>query len=112
MAFDLLEQDGKSLADLPLSDRRDQLERFMKRNAVDGLLLSPMTCDRETALRWLERSGGALDGVIAKCADQEYRAGERAMIKVKQQRTADCVVGGFRYADKKKVVGSLLLSLR
>ena len=111
MAFDLLEQDGKSLADLPLSDRRDQLERFMKRNAVDGLLLSPMTCDRETALRWLERSGGALDGVIAKRADREYRAGERAMIKVKQQRTADCVVGGFRYADKKKVVGSLLLGL-
>ena len=111
MAFDLLEQDGKSLADLPLSERREQLEKFMKKNAVDGLLLSPMTRDRDTALRWLERSGGALDGVIAKRADQEYRVGERAMIKVKQQRSADCVVGGFRYADKKKVVGSLLLGL-
>ena len=111
MAFDLLELDGKSLTDLSLSERRDRLEKFMAKNAVDGLLLSPMTCDLNTAVRWLERSGGALDGVIAKRADQEYRPGERAMIKVKQQRTADCVVGGFRYADKKKVVGSLLLGL-
>jgi ATP-dependent DNA ligase len=111
MAFDLLELDGKSLADLPLSKRRDRLERFFADNKTAGLHLSPMTCDRGTALRWLERSGGALDGVIAKRADLPYRPGERAMIKVKQQRTADCVVGGFRYADKKAVVGSLLLGL-
>src|SRR5437660_10522687 len=70
-----------------------------------------MTGDREVALRWLKRSGGALDGVIAKRRDLEYRSGERAMIKVKQQRTADCVVGGFRYEEKKRVVGSLLLGL-
>jgi ATP-dependent DNA ligase len=70
-----------------------------------------MTCDRDVALGWLERSGGALDGVVAKRADQSYQSGERAMIKVKQQRTADCVVGGFRYAEKAKVVGSLLLGL-
>jgi ATP-dependent DNA ligase len=70
-----------------------------------------MTRDRDAAVRWLERSGGALDGVIAKRADLEYRPGERAMIKVKQQRTADCVVGGFRYAEKKREVGSLLLGL-
>ena len=70
-----------------------------------------MTEDRSTALTWLERSGGALDGVIAKRVDLEYRSGERAMIKVKQQRTADCVVGGFRYAEKKREVGSLLLGL-
>jgi ATP-dependent DNA ligase len=70
-----------------------------------------MTCERTVALQWLARSGGALDGVIAKRADQDYRAGERAMVKVKQQRTADCVVGGFRYAEKKKEVGSLLLGL-
>jgi ATP-dependent DNA ligase len=70
-----------------------------------------MTCDRNTALDWLKRSGGALDGVIAKRADLEYRSGERAMVKVKQQRTADCVVGGFRYAEKKSVVGSLLLGV-
>jgi len=111
MAFDLLELGGKSLADKPLEERREAVEKFMTRNAVPGLLLSPMTRDRDVALGWLERSGGALDGVIAKKADLPYRAGERAMIKVKQQRTADCVVGGFRYADKKDEVGSLLLGL-
>jgi ATP-dependent DNA ligase len=70
-----------------------------------------VTLDRKNALRWLERSGGALDGVIAKRLDLPYQPGERAMIKVKQQRTADCVVGGFRYAEKKPLVGSLLLGL-
>jgi ATP-dependent DNA ligase len=111
MLFDLLALDGKSLAHLPLSRRREQLEAFFRTNAVPGLELSPMTRDREVALSWLKRSGGALDGVIAKRADLEYRSGERAMIKVKQQRTADCVVGGFRYAEKRRVVGSLLLGL-
>jgi ATP-dependent DNA ligase len=111
MAFDIVEVDGKSLGHLPLAKRRKQLEQFFRENETDGLHLSPMTSDRAVALGWLERSGGALDGVIAKRADLEYRPGERAMIKVKQQRTADCVVGGFRYADKKKEVGSLLLGL-
>jgi ATP-dependent DNA ligase len=111
MAFDLLELDGKSLADLPLAKRREGLERFFEKNEVAGLQLSPMTRDRDVALGWLKRSGGALDGVIAKRAAQEYRSGERAMIKVKQQRTADCVVGGFRFAEKRKVVRSLLLGL-
>ena len=111
IVFDLLEQDGKPLAGLPLSERREQLEQFFRKNETRGLQLSPMTCDRNAALAWLKRSGGALDGVIAKRADLEYRSGERAMIKVKQQRTADCVVGGFRYAEKKRVVGSLLLGL-
>jgi ATP-dependent DNA ligase len=111
MAFDLLELDGKPLTDLPLSERRGKLERFFAANRAPRLHLSPMTRDRKVALQWLARSGGALDGVIAKRADQEYRPGERAMIKVKQQRTADCVVGGFRYAEKKKEVGSLLLGL-
>lgn len=111
MAFDLLELDGKSLGCRPLSERREKLEQFFRKNAADGLQLSPMTCDRDTALGWLRRSGGALDGVIAKRSDLEYRPGERAMIKVKQQRTADCVVGGFRYADRKDLVGSLLLGL-
>jgi ATP-dependent DNA ligase len=111
MAFDLLEHGGKSLAGLPLAERRQKLERFFSRNHAPGLHLSPTTDDRRTALQWLERSGGALDGVIAKRADQPYRPGERAMVKVKQQRTADCVVGGFRYAEKKAEVGSLLLGL-
>jgi ATP-dependent DNA ligase len=111
MIFDLLELDGESLTSLALSERRDRLEQFFRQNQAPGLQLSPVTDDRRVAVDWLHRSGGALDGVIAKRADLEYRAGERAMIKVKQQRTADCVVGGFRYAEKKRVVGSLLLGL-
>ena len=111
MAFDLLEVGGKSLMGQPLSKRRAELERFFEKNQLSGLHLSPVTTDRDTALAWLHRSGGALDGAIAKRLDLEYRSGERAMIKVKQQRTADCVVGGFRYAEKKSVVGSLLLGL-
>jgi ATP-dependent DNA ligase len=109
--FDALEIDGKDLSPEPLEKRRDALERFFARNEAPRIHLSPMTLDRETAVKWLERSGGALDGVIAKRRDLEYRAGERAMVKVKQQRTADCVVGGFRYSEKGKVVGSLLLGL-
>src|SRR5436190_3201809 len=111
MLFDVLELGGKSLIDRPLSERREALERFFAKNMVPGLQLSPATRSRKVALGWLERSGGALDGVIAKRAEQPYQSGERAMIKVKQQRTADCVVGGFRYAEKKKEVGSLLLGL-
>ena len=111
MAFDLLELGGEPLTDKPLAERRSALEKFFAGNGVPGLLLSPATRDREQALAWLHRSGGALDGVIAKRTDLEYRPGERAMIKVKQQRTADCVVGGFRYATNKHEVGSLLLGL-
>ncbi|MGI8611491.1 MAG: ATP-dependent DNA ligase [Sphingomicrobium sp.] len=109
--FDLLSLGGKSIAEQPLAERRVALETFHVRQRVPGLLLSPATCDHATALGWLERSGGALDGVIAKRLDLDYRPGERAMVKVKQQRTADCVVGGFRYAEKKQEVGSLLLGL-
>jgi ATP-dependent DNA ligase len=111
MAFDLLELGGKALTDQPLGSRREALERFFAKNEVSGFQISPATRDRNTALGWLKRSGGALDGVIAKRIDLEYRPGERAMVKVKQQRTADCVVGGFRYAEKKPEVGSLLLGL-
>jgi ATP-dependent DNA ligase len=111
MLFDLLEFRGKSLIGQPLSERRQALELFFRATKAPALQLSPATRDREVALAWLKRSGAALDGVIAKRLDLEYRSGERAMIKVKQQRTADCVVGGFRYAEKKKEVGSLLLGL-
>jgi len=109
--FDILEVADRGFADRPLSGRRKALERFYKANSVEGILLSPATTDREVALAWLKRSGGALDGVVAKRLDQPYRFGERAMVKVKQQRTADCVVGGFRYAERKREVGSLLLGL-
>ena len=111
MLFDVLEVGAKSFGDRPLGARRKALEKFHQANAVDGLLLSPATADRDVALSWLKRSGGALDGVVAKRLDQPYRFGERAMVKVKQLRTADCVVGGFRYAEKKAEVGSLLLGL-
>ena len=60
---------------------------------------------------WLEQRGRGLDGVVAKAADGPYLPGERAMLKVKQQRTADCVVGGFRYRTGSREVGSLLLGL-
>ncbi len=111
MQFDILSLGGKPLADQPLAERREALEHFYAKQRVAGLHLSPKTHDCEAALGWLERSGGALDGVIAKRLDQPYRAGERAMVKVKQHRSADCVVGGFRYAEKKREVGSLLLGL-
>src|SRR5205085_2912966 len=64
MAFDLLEVDSNTLAEDPLSTRREALEKFIEKNASSALHLSPMTCDREVALGWLKRSGGALDGVI------------------------------------------------
>ena len=111
MLFDVLQIGGKSFDARLLSDRRKALDKFHAKNAVNGLLLSPATENREVALDWLSRSGGALDGVVAKRLDQPYRFGERAMVKVKQLRTADCVVGGFRYAEKKHEVGSLLLGL-
>src|SRR3954466_1038215 len=87
MLFHLLELGGKSLLDRSLSERRTALERFFAKNAVGGLQLSPVTQDRAVATDWLKRSGGALDGVIAKRLDDTYHSGERAMIKVKQQRT-------------------------
>ena len=111
MLFDMLALGGEDLADRHLSERRAALERFHASTDEPKLKLSPATRDRDTALRWLERSGGALDGVIAKRLDQSYLPGERAMVKVKPERTADCVVGGFRYTEKRKVVGSLLLGL-
>ena len=111
MLFDILAIGSKIFDEQPLADRRGALEAFHKANLAEGLLLSPVTTDRGVALGWLKRSGGALDGVVAKRLDQPYRFGERAMVKVKQLRTADCVVGGFRYAEKKREVGSLLLGL-
>jgi len=73
--------------------------------------LSPYTRDRAEAEAWLKRAGGALDGVVAKRLDGPYESGERAMLKVKRIRSADCVVGGFRYGKDSNLVGSLLLGL-
>lgn len=112
--FDMLAApDGKSLIGLPLRRRRQVLETFMRRvPASPSLTLSPFTDQHDEATRWLRQSGeGWLDGVIAKRADGRYESGERAMIKVKKLRTADCVVGGFRYQSARRQVGSLLLGL-
>jgi len=111
--FDMLvNEEGRSLLDAPLPERRAALERF---HAALGrpraLRLSPFTRDRKQAVRWLAHASGTLDGVIAKALAAPYLPGERAMIKVKRQRTADCVVGGFRYAQGSDHVGSLLLGL-
>ena len=110
--FDCLAAGGEVLTGKPLSDRRAALEAFYRRAGMNSnLRLSPYTDDRGKALRWLSRASGPIDGVIAKARGAPYEPGERRMIKVKPLRTADCVVGGFRYAQDKPVVGSLLLGL-
>lgn len=109
--FDCLEVGDTLLRDAPLDERRAALEGFVADAHRDDILLSPKTDDAEVARRWLERSGGALDGVVAKRRDEPYRPGERAMAKRKLKRTADCVVGGFRYDAAGKTVASLLLGL-
>jgi ATP-dependent DNA ligase len=115
IVFDLLVDDaGKALFDLPLAKRRPKLESFAKKHLAKNktIELSPKTKDIVIAREWLSTTGLKLDGVIAKRLDLPYRSGERdGMQKVKRMRTADCVVGGFRYASKGKVVGSLLLGL-
>ena len=111
MLFDCLELDGETLGTEPLSDRRAALEAFHGKLGREDLLLSPHTVDRRVAEGWLATAGAALDGVIAKRRDGRYEPGERAMLKVKQMRTADCVVGGFRYGVRGRAVGSLLLGL-
>lgn len=110
MLFDCLWSE-RALDGRPLAERRAALEAFYARHRSATLRLSPLTEDRKVAQRWLDAAGGALDGVIAKRRDEAYRPGERAMLKIKRLRTADCVVGGFRYATKKREVGSLLLGL-
>ncbi len=110
MLFDCLGWE-EDLAGRPLAERRATLERFHAKHGTATLRLSPFTEDPEVARRWLEGAGGALDGVVAKRRDEPYRPGERAMLKVKRLRTADCVVGGFRYASGSRQVGSLLLGL-
>ncbi len=112
--FDLLvDAQGKSLIGDALAQRRPRLEAFAAKylGRNPRFLLSPASFDIQVARRWLKTMRGQLDGLIAKPLDAPYSPGERTMQKIKNLRTADCVVGGFRYGAKTKVVGSLLLGL-
>lgn len=111
--FDMLvDTSGALLADKPLTERRAALEAFVVKADRGELRLSQCTTVPAAAARWLGQSGrGATDGVVAKRLHEPYRPGERAMVKVKRLRTADCVVGGFRYLADSPQVGSLLLGL-
>lgn len=114
LVFDLLVDDnGHSLVQETMAARRERLELFFKNfKGNASVRLSPMTRDRKEAEKWMkELAATGFDGVVAKALDQPYSSGERAMRKIKRIRTADCVVGGFRYAAKGGEVGSLLLGL-
>jgi ATP-dependent DNA ligase len=108
----LLDASGRSLLESPLSERRAALEKFFaSAKRQSALKLSPFTLKLAEARKWLRQGGVGLDGVVAKHRDGPYLPGERAMLKVKQRRTADCVVGGFRYGTGSQQVGSMLLGL-
>ena len=112
--FDMLvAPDGTRAMDELLPQRRRALEAFGRKAVKPGkLVISSYTRDRDEAQRWLsDFEQGATDGVVAKRLDGAYEPGERVMVKVKRLRTADCVVGGFRYATGSRLVGSLLLGL-
>jgi len=114
IVFDLLAENGQVYLDRPLRERRQLLEGFVRSNlqSAKNMRLSPAATDLRTANKWFKKTGGDLDGVIAKRLDDAYASGQRnAMVKVKRIRTADCVLGGFRYGRASHVVGSLLLGL-
>ena len=115
IVFDLLVNDrGTLLTEKPVEERRPLLEAFHGKylNGNPDVRLSPATTDIKVVRQWFKKVGSGLDGIIAKRLGVPYMSGERTgMVKVKHIRTADCVIGGFRYAEKKKVVGSILLGL-
>ena len=109
--FDMLfAPKGGDMRQRSLSARRAALGEFEMALPINGpISVTPGTADRALAQTWLD--SGDIEGVVAKRLDGAYLPGERAMIKVKRVRTADCVIGGFRYATGTDVVGSLLLGL-
>jgi len=113
LVFDLLvDERGKKITELPLGQRRPKLEAFARRFFSKDIRLSKATHQRRVVDGWFSSVGGALDGIIAKRLGRGYLSGDRnGVVKVKKLRTADCVVGGFRYASNARVVGSLLLGL-
>jgi ATP-dependent DNA ligase len=111
VAFDILALDDRDLRSCRFAERRGLLERCLS-GARPPIHLTPATTDPGLARDWFARFEGAgLDGVVAKGLDLPYREDERVMVKVKHERTADCVVAGFRWHKSGKVVGSLLLGL-
>ena len=113
VAFDALAIDGEDLRQATQGERRARLETLLG-NVAPPVHLTPMTRDRRQAAEWLRQFEGAgLDGVIAKPETGIYQPGKRAMIKVKHERTADCVVAGFRWhkTGNNELIGSLLLGL-
>ena len=114
IVFDLLADPRGVLIDRTLSARRQRLEAFAVKNFAKNvqIRLSPATTGLVEAKKWLKRVGATLDGIVAKRRDMPYSSGNRrGMQKIKNYRSADCVVGGFRYNEGKPVVGSLLLGL-
>lgn len=112
IAFDLLALDDRDLTPAPFGERRAALERALA-DAAPPIHCTPLTRDRDLARRWFEHFEGAgLDGIIAKDVAQPYQPGRRVMRKIKHQRTADCVVAGYRvHRRNDDAVGSLLLGL-
>lgn len=111
VAFDLLAIDDDSLLGLPLATRHDRLTHAL-RDASSPVYLCPATSDPALAARWFsEFEGAGLDGVIAKRTADPYLPDQRALVKVKHRRTADCVVAGYRVHKDGKGVGSMLLGL-
>jgi ATP-dependent DNA ligase len=113
VAFDMLSEGGGNLMGTPFRVRRARLERYFER-AKPPAYITPCTDDAALAKDWFDRFEGAgFDGVIAKKTSDHYLPGKRAMQKIKHLRTADCVVGGFRWnkGEEGKSVGSLLLGL-
>jgi ATP-dependent DNA ligase len=111
VAFDLLALGDRDLMGAPYAERRAELERALQ-PARPPIYLTPMTKDPAVARDWFSRFEGAgLDGVMVKPDDLAYLPDKRAMFKVKHERTADCVVAGFRWHKDGGGVGSLLLGL-
>jgi ATP-dependent DNA ligase len=110
VVFDLVALDGDDLSAQPFEERRRLLERVLG-GARPPLFVTPLTDDPSVASAWLERAGGGIDGVVAKGSATPYAPGARTMVKVKPERTADCVVAGFRWLADRPLPSSLLLGL-
>jgi len=109
----LLTKPREPLLPRPFAQRRETLEGFFQAigDEAHGLALTPFTRELRKARQWLNARHASLDGVVAKRLDLPYRPGQRAMLKIKRRRKADCVVAGFRYESNRRQVGSLLLGL-